>query len=179
MLFDIASEHADQEVGADPSARGGGGSAGPGGRTPSSSGTPSRPGPVSCRFRRRRRTSALPSHWSERRRIRPKPPRRRYFAFALPEEGSRSDPQIEMLPHLALSEGALGAAPDRVRVPERALVPADRAADLDQILRRRRDQVLALAGPLFGQQGVPADDQPLAGEQLPGSCFKCSAKCFH
>ena len=39
-------------------------------------------------------------------------------------------------------------------------------ADLDQILRRRRDQVLALAGPLFGQQGVFADDQPLAGEQL-------------
>ena len=50
--------------------------------------------------------------------------------FAPPGEGSRSDLQIEVLPHLALVEGALGAAPDRVRAPERPLVPPDRAADL-------------------------------------------------
>ena len=30
-----------------------------------------------------------------------------------------------------------------------------------------RDQVLALADLLLGQQWVPADDQPIAAEQLP------------
>ena len=46
------------------------------------------------------------------------------FPMPLGEE-ALSDLQIEMLAHLALVEGALGAPPGRVRAPERSPVAAD------------------------------------------------------